>query len=70
MAVIPEHQKKGVGAMIMTALLTYLGKNAPNTSYVSLMADHGTPYFYEKFGFTFSEMPKSSGMYMRINKVA
>ena len=66
MAVLPEHQKKGVGAIIMKALVGYLNTNAPSTAYVSLMADHGTPMFYEKFGFTLSEMPQSSGMYMRI----
>ncbi len=66
MAVLPEHQKKGVGKMIMDALVSYLHSNAPKTAYVSLMADHGTPAFYAKFGFMFSEMPKSSGMYMRI----
>jgi GNAT superfamily N-acetyltransferase len=66
MAVLPEHQKKGVGKMIMDALVNYLHSNAPKTAYVSLMADHGTPNFYAKFGFMFSEMPKSSGMYMRI----
>lgn len=65
-AVVPEHQNKGVGKLIMEALVTYLQKNAPSTAYVSLMADHGTPHFYEKFGFTLSEMPKSSGMHMRI----
>ena len=65
-AVVPEHQKKGVGVLIMEALVAYLRSNAPSTAYVSLMADHGTPHFYEKFGFTLSEMPKSSGMYMRI----
>jgi GNAT superfamily N-acetyltransferase len=66
MAVLPEHQKKGVGALIMNALVNFLHSNAPSTAYVSLMADHGTPHFYEKYGFTLSEMPKSSGMYMRI----
>lgn len=65
-AVVPAHQKKGVGTMIMEALVEYLRKNAPSTAYVSLMADHGTPHFYEKFGFVLSELPKSSGMYMRI----
>lgn len=65
-AVIPEHQKKGVGILIMEALVAYFKENAPSTAYVSLMADHGTPHFYEKFGFTRSEMPKSSGMHMRI----
>lgn len=65
-AVVPEHQEKGVGVMIMEALVAYLKKNAPPTAYVSLMADHGTPHFYERFGFILSELPKSAGMYMRI----
>ena len=66
-AVVPEHQNKGVGVMIMEALVQYLKNNAPPTAYVSLMADHGTPHFYERFGFTLSELPKSAGMYMRIS---
>lgn len=66
MAVLPEHQKKGVGSMIMRDLVRWLNENAPSTAYVSLMADHFTPEFYKKFGFTLSELPKSAGMYMRI----
>jgi GNAT superfamily N-acetyltransferase len=65
-AVVPAHQKKGVGDMIMRAIMEYLHAHAPKTAYVSLMADHGTPRFYERYGFSFSEMPKSSGMYLRI----
>ncbi len=66
MAVLPEHQHKGVGTLIMNALVAWLLENAPVTAYVSLMADHGAPEFYAKFGFTKAELPKSSGMYMRI----
>tara|TARA_R110002167_G_scaffold70453_4_gene198734 strand:- start:59768 stop:59911 length:144 start_codon:yes stop_codon:yes gene_type:complete len=44
----------------METLVAYLKENAPSTAYVSLMVDLGTPHFYEKFGFTLSEMPKSS----------
>lgn len=66
MAVVPEHQGKGVGKLVMNTLVEWIHKNAPITAYVSLMADHGTPKFYEKFGFTTSELPKSAGMYMRI----
>lgn len=66
MAVLPEHQHKGVGTLIMNSLVAWLKENAPTTAYVSLMADHGTPEFYAKFGFTKAELPKSSGMYMRI----
>ncbi|MDX1475637.1 MAG: GNAT family N-acetyltransferase [Reinekea sp.] len=66
MAVLPEHQGKGVGRMIMNALVAWLQENAPKTAYVSLMADHGTPDFYQQFGFTKAELPKSAGMYLRI----
>jgi hypothetical protein len=52
--------------LIMSSLVAWLKENAPTTAYVSLMADHGTPEFYAKFGFTKAELPKSSGMYMRI----
>ncbi|TCS34783.1 GNAT family N-acetyltransferase [Reinekea marinisedimentorum] len=66
MAVLPEHQNKGVGRIIMEHLVAWLKANAPKTAYVSLIADHGTPEFYAKFGFKKAEMPKSSGMSMRI----
>lgn len=65
-AVLPAHQKKGVGDMIMRAIMAYLQTHAPQTAYVSLMADHGTPHFYARYGFKFAEMPKASGMYLRI----
>lgn len=65
-AVLPEHQKKGVGDMIMRAIMEFLREKAPKTAYVSLMADHGTPHFYERYGFEFAQMPKSSGMFLRI----
>ncbi len=65
-AVLPAHQKKGVGDMIMRALMEYLHANAPKTAYVSLMADHGTPRFYQRYGFSCAELPKASGMYLRL----
>lgn len=65
-AVLPAHQKKGVGDMIMRAIMEYLHAHAPKTAYVSLMADHGTPHFYRRYGFSFAEMPKASGMYLRV----
>ena len=66
-AVVPEHQKKGVGKRIMNALMAYIYENAPKSAYVSLMADHGTPNFYAKFGFTEAEAPRAAGMYLRIS---
>ena len=65
-AVMPDHQKKGVGKLIMDALLAYIYEHAPKSAYVSLMADHGTPDFYAKFGFTKAEAPHAAGMYLRI----
>ncbi|WP_260260190.1 GNAT family N-acetyltransferase [Vibrio intestinalis] len=65
-AVLPEHQGKGVGSLIMEALTGWLKINAPRTAYVSLMAHHGTPEFYANFGFKYAELPNASGMYLRI----
>lgn len=66
MAVLPEHQGKGVGRLIMASLSNWLNANAPKTAYVSLMAHHGKPAFYEKFGFKYAELPNASGMYKYI----
>jgi len=63
MAVLPDHQGQGVGRLIMEALTNWLNDNAPKTAYVSLMAHHGKPAFYEKFGFKYAELPDASGMY-------
>lgn len=65
-AVRPEHQKKGLGDMIMKALMKWIREHAPPTAYVSLMADHGTPAFYARYGFENSVLPKKSGMSLRI----
>ena len=66
-AVLPEHQKKGVGKLIMDALTAYISERAPKSAYVSLMADHGTPNFYEKFGFTKTPAPHAAGMYLCVS---
>jgi ribosomal protein S18 acetylase RimI-like enzyme len=65
-AVLPQYQKRGLGRAIMENLMEYIHREAPPTAYVSLMADHGTPDFYEKFGFEKSLPPKKSGMFLRI----
>jgi len=65
-AALPEHQGRGVGKLIMDALMVYLHEHAPESAYVSLMADHGTPDFYEKFGFTRAQAPKAAGMVLRL----
>lgn len=65
-AVLPEHQKKGLGHRIMQSLMSYVHTNALPTAYVSLMADHGTPTFYERYGFEASLLPQKAGMALRI----
>ena len=60
MAVDPEHQRKGLGRMMMERIMAYLEREAPKGAYIMLMAD--VPEFYAKFGFQLSR-PESEGMY-------
>lgn len=64
MAVVREHQGKGLGKLIMNALLGYIDAHARPTSIICLMANKGVAPFYEKFGFKTrdTEMP---GMIIR-----
>jgi GNAT superfamily N-acetyltransferase len=50
-AVVAEHQRKGVGKMIMDGLMGYIDINARPSSLVCLMANKGIAPFYEKYGF-------------------
>ena len=61
-AIEPEYQGKGLGRSVMEAIMTYLDANAPEGSYISLIAD--VPALYEKFGFKLCS-PNSEGMYIR-----
>jgi GNAT superfamily N-acetyltransferase len=63
-AVVAEHQKRGVGAMIMEALMSYINAHARPTAFVCLMANKGVAPFYEKYGFKARE-PDMPGMVMR-----
>ena len=60
-AVLPEHQKKGLGTMLMDALVSWLRKNSPSGAYVQLVAEENTTGFYEKYSFRV-RTPESSGM--------
>ena len=51
MVVVEAHQRKGLGKMIMEALLGYIHAHARPTSLICLMANKGVAPFYEKFGF-------------------
>ena len=50
-AVVAEHQRRGVGKMIMDGLMAYIEVNARPSSLVCLMANKGIAPFYEKYGF-------------------
>jgi GNAT superfamily N-acetyltransferase len=63
-AVVAEHQKRGLGAMIMDALMSYVNAHARPTSLVCLMANKGVAPFYEKYGFKARE-PDMPGMIIR-----
>jgi ribosomal protein S18 acetylase RimI-like enzyme len=60
-AVEPAHQGKGLGKMIVQALVEHLRGNAPESAYVSLIADGPARHLYEKFGFK-DTSPASIGM--------
>ena len=60
-AVVAEHQRRGIGNMIMDALTAWLCDNATEDAYVKLISDRGTTGFYERYGFRV-RTPESSGM--------
>ena len=63
-AVVTEHQRKGVGKMIMDALMSYIDAHARPTAIVCLMANRGVAPFYEKYGFQARD-PDMPGMIIR-----
>lgn len=60
-AVDPQYQGQGLGRQIMENIMAFLNRNAPEGSYISLVAD--VPELYEKFGFNKCS-PKSEGVYL------
>jgi GNAT superfamily N-acetyltransferase len=63
-AVLPEHQGKGLGKIIMSQIRKYLEEQLPVTAYVSLIADGKAHALYEQFGFE-PTAPASIGMAYR-----
>ncbi len=59
--VVPEHQRQGLGKMVMDALMAWLRHSAPTGAYVQLVTETGTTRFYEKYGFRV-RAPERSGM--------
>lgn len=60
-AVQPDHQGRGLGKAIMTAIMEYVNTMLPKTAYVSLIADVPANKLYEEFGFR-ETAPRSVGM--------
>ncbi|WP_116112409.1 GNAT family N-acetyltransferase [Austwickia chelonae] len=52
MAVLPEHQRCGLGDAVLTWLLTRIREDAPEGAFVSLMADPPGRPLYAKHGFS------------------
>jgi GNAT superfamily N-acetyltransferase len=61
MAVLPEHQRRGLGDVILTALLERIRREAPAGAHVNLIADPPGRRLYARHGFT-PTAPDSIGM--------
>jgi ribosomal protein S18 acetylase RimI-like enzyme len=61
MAVLPGHQRRGIGDAVLDALLTRIRSLAPPGAYVSLLADEPGRRLYERHGFV-PTAPMSIGM--------
>lgn len=63
-AVLPAHQGRGLGKMIMGAISDYIAREVPESAYVSLIADGEAYRLYEHFGFALTA-PASQGMALK-----
>ena len=61
MAVLPEHQRRGLGDAILSTLLQHVRDNAPAGAYVNLLADPPGRSLYARHGFV-ETAPQSVGM--------
>ncbi|MCB9735320.1 MAG: GNAT family N-acetyltransferase [Deltaproteobacteria bacterium] len=61
MAVLPSHQRRGLGDAILTALIAAITEAAPASPYITLLADAPGRRLYERHGFV-PTAPRSIGM--------
>jgi ribosomal protein S18 acetylase RimI-like enzyme len=61
MAVLPQHQRRGLGDAVLGALLAEVRTRAPVGAYVNLLADPPGVRLYERHGFQ-ATAPGSVGM--------
>jgi ribosomal protein S18 acetylase RimI-like enzyme len=66
-AVLPEHQGRGLGKRIMATLMEHVQNSLPATAYVSLIADVPANKLYELYGFK-ETAPRSVGMSYVVRK--
>lgn len=68
-AVLPKHQKNGLGKLIINHLLNYIKKckHKNGIAFVGLFASHGNDKFYEQFGFR-DYSPVMTGMFTVLDK--
>ena len=65
MAVLPAHQRRGLGDAILAALLDRVREQVPPGAYVTLLADPPGRRLYERHGFA-ETAPGSVGMALRL----
>jgi GNAT superfamily N-acetyltransferase len=65
MAVLPEHQRRGLGDAVLAHLLDRIRAEAPPGAYISLLADPPGRRLYAKHGFR-DTAPSSIGMALRL----
>jgi len=63
-AALPDHQGRGLGKRIMAALMEYFEAHAPESAYMSLIADGKAKDLYAQFGFK-PTAPASIGMWRK-----
>ena len=64
-AVLPSHQRQGLGNRIVTELVGWLRRSAPSTAVATLLADGEAHRLYARFGFV-PAAPGSRGMLLRL----
>ncbi|PHV30140.1 N-acetyltransferase [Janthinobacterium sp. BJB426] len=63
-AVLPAHQGKGLGKLIMREITQFIETEVPESAYVSLIADGQAQALYAQFGFKHTA-PASVGMALK-----
>jgi GNAT superfamily N-acetyltransferase len=61
MAVLPEHQRHGIGAAVLSWLIDRINSRAPSNPYITLLADEPGRPLYARHGFV-PTAPDSIGM--------